>query len=110
MSTTAKRPSSALVDVPRLHMPRAVRAFALITHWARMRPDEACGRVLSQAQAAMMRGRREWAEAERTRSEDLARRAARHFDEVASLLPPGTATPPGPSTDTRPMHMRARPR
>ena len=109
MSTTTKNTrTSALVDVPRVHMPRAVRAFALITHRARRRADDPCGRVLSQAQAAMMRARRDWAEAERTRDENLARRAARHFDEVASLLPPGVEPPPGPSTNTQPMHLRPR--
>lgn len=107
MSTTNTR-ASALVDVPRVHMPRAVRAYALIVHWGKTRPDHPCGRVLPQVHASMDRARQAWAEAERTRDENLARRAARHFDEVASLLPPGVEPLPGPSTNTQPMHLRPR--
>jgi hypothetical protein len=99
---------SALVDVPRVHMPRAVKAFSLITHWARIHAEHPCARVEPRVHAAMDRARQAWAEAERTRDEALARRAARHFDEVASLLPPGVTAPPGPSTNTQPMHLRAR--
>lgn len=105
---SAVQRSSALVEVPRVHMPRALKAYALIAHWADM--DDSCGRVVDRARSAMMRGRREWAEAERTRDEALARTAARHFDEVAVLLPAHVRPVPGTSsTDTRPMHMRQRP-
>ena len=82
--------TSALLDVPRVALPRAVRAYAAIAHAARME-DPACERLLPRLQSAMDRARRTWAEAERRRDEELAREALRQFDAVAVLVPPHVA-------------------
>lgn len=95
--------SSALVDVPRVAMPRAIKAFSLIVRHART--DAVLARVLPRAQAAMDRGRQVWTEAERRRDDALAQEAAHLFDEVTSLLPAHLRSPerdrPPTATTTR---------